>query len=293
MPFLVALGTGLLAVPAAGWVGLRTGLVDRPGHPLRIHDRPVSLLGGLAVVAAALAGMAAAEPVLSPWVVGAAVLALLVGLADDARPLPAWLRLVGQAAVGGLLVAGGLRLEALGPLDAVAVVVLVLLLSNAVNFVDGQDGLAGGLALIAAAGLVGLAGWTDGQAAGALGLALMGGLVPFLAWNLPPARIFLGNGGAYAVGTILAVPAAELSRDWPGLAAATLCLGVFAFELVFTVVRRARARAPVTAGDRGHSYDAAAVALRDRTRSTVLFWLLGGAAAGLGLLVEALLEGGR
>jgi UDP-GlcNAc:undecaprenyl-phosphate/decaprenyl-phosphate GlcNAc-1-phosphate transferase len=291
MPFLVALGVGLVAVPAARWVGLRTGLVDRPDHPLRIHDRPVPLLGGVAVVAAALAGGALSRAALSPWVAGAAVLSLLVGLADDVRPLPVWLRLVGQAAAGGLLVLGGLRLGAVGPLDAVAVPVLVVLLANSVNLVDGQDGLAGGVALIAAAGLVGLAGWTEQGPGGALALALGGAVAAFLAWNLPPARIFLGNGGAYAVGTLLAVPAGAASRDWPGLVAATLCLGVFAFELVFTVVRRSRARVPVTAGDRGHSYDAVAEALGGRTRSTVVFWLLGVAGAGGALVLDLALGG--
>jgi UDP-GlcNAc:undecaprenyl-phosphate/decaprenyl-phosphate GlcNAc-1-phosphate transferase len=291
MPFLVALGTGVVAVPAARWLGLRAGLVDRPG-PLGIHDRPVPLLGGAAVVLAALVGVAVTGDV-SPWGAGAVALALAVGLADDVRVLPVWLRLVGQAAAGGLLVLAGLRLEALGPLAGVAVVVLVVLLANAVNIVDGQDGLAGGLGLIAAVGLVSVAGWGVADPAGVAGMALAGALVPFLAWNLPPARIFLGNGGAYAVGTLLAVPAAQLGATWPGLVAATLCLGVFAFELVFTVVRRAMARVPVTTGDRGHSYDAVATAVASRTRSTLLFWLLGIGAAGAALLVESTLGGAR
>lgn len=288
MPFLVGLGVGLLLVPAARWVGLRAGLVDRPGDPLRIHDRPVPLLGGAAVVAATLTAIVVVGQGPSAWVAGAAILALLVGLLDDLRPLPVWLRLVGQAASGGLLVAAGLRMEVLGPLGAAGVVVLVVLMANAVNVVDGQDGLAGGLALIGAAGLVGLEGWSAGDASWSVGVALAGALVAFLAWNRPPARIFLGNGGAYAVGTMLAVPAAVASRGWIGLAAGILCLGVFAFELMFTVVRRVRARSPVTAGDRGHSYDLAAFSLGGRTRSTLLFWGVGVLAAGAGLLLDAL-----
>lgn len=292
MPFLLGLGLGLALVPVARWVGLAAGLVDRPGDPLRIHDRPVPLLGGAAVVGAALIGTTLWGTGMSPWVAGAAILALLAGLADDVRPRPVWLRLAAQAAAGGLLVAGGFRLTPLGPLAAAAVVILVLLAANAVNIVDGQDGLAGGLAAIATAGLVGLAGWSDRSAAGALGLALAGALLAFLVWNRPPARIFLGNGGAYALGTLLAVLVAGTTDGWAALVAAALCLGVFAFELVFTVVRRVRAGDPVTAGDRRHSYDLLSEALGGRTTSTLAFWGLGLMAGGAGLLVGALAGGG-
>jgi UDP-GlcNAc:undecaprenyl-phosphate GlcNAc-1-phosphate transferase len=291
MPFLLGLGLGLALVPVARWAGLASGLVDRPGDPLRIHDRPVPLLGGAAVVGAALIGTALFGTV-SPWVAGAAILALLAGLADDVRPLPVWLRLAAQAAAGGLLVAGGFRLTPLGPLGAAAVVVLVLLAANAVNILDGQDGLAGGLAAIAAAALVGLAGWSDRSAAGVLGLALAGALLAFLLWNRPPARIFLGNGGAYALGTLLAVLVVGTTDGWVLLVAAALCLAVFAFELVFTVVRRVRAGDPLTAGDRRHSYDLLAERLGGRTTSTLAFWGLGLLAGAAGLLVGALAGGG-
>jgi UDP-GlcNAc:undecaprenyl-phosphate/decaprenyl-phosphate GlcNAc-1-phosphate transferase len=292
MPFLLGLALGLALVPAARWAGLATGLVDRPGDSLRIHDRPVPLLGGVAVVAAALIATVPARPGLSPGVAGAAILALVLGLADDMKPLPVWLRLAAQAVAGGLLLADGLRLAPFGPLGAAAVVVLVLLVANAVNIIDGQDGLAGGLVAIATAALVGLAGWSDRSPAGALGLALAGSLVAFLLWNRPPARIFLGNGGAYALGTILAALVAGVSDGWTLLAAAAICLGVFAFELVFTVVRRFRAGEPVTAGDRRHSYDLLSEGIGGRTGSTLIFWGVGLLAGASGLLVGAL-AGGR
>jgi UDP-GlcNAc:undecaprenyl-phosphate/decaprenyl-phosphate GlcNAc-1-phosphate transferase len=292
MPFLLGLALGLALVPAARWAGLATGLVDEPGDRLRIHDRPVPLLGGVAVVAAALIAAVPSRAGLSPWVAGAAILALLVGLTDDMRPLPVWLRLAAQAAAGGLLVAGGLRLAPFGPLAAAAVVVLVLLAANAVNIIDGQDGLAGGLVAIATAALVGLAGWSARPPEGALGLGLAGALVAFLVWNRPPARIFLGNGGAYALGTLLAALVAGVSDGWAVLAAAAICLGVFAFELVFTVVRRFRAGEPVTAGDRRHSYDLLSEGIGGRIGSTLIFWGAGLLVGAAGLLVGTLAGGG-
>ncbi len=143
---------------------------------------------------------------------------------------------------------------------------------NAVNMVDGQDGLAAGLGAIAALGLAAVL--AAGAFATALPLALAGALAGFLVWNRPPARIFLGDGGAYAVGVLLAASAAQAtSAGWHGLLAAGACLGVFAYELVATIARRLASSAPTVRGDRDHSYDRLAerAGLADDPR-TVIMW---------------------
>jgi UDP-GlcNAc:undecaprenyl-phosphate GlcNAc-1-phosphate transferase len=156
-----------------------------------------------------------------------------------------------------------------------------------VNMTDGQDGLAGGLAALAALGL----GVITGEGGMALGLGLSGALSAFLIWNRPPARIFLGNGGAYAVGTMLGVLAVQAAREapnpWTGLLAAGAVLGVFAFELLFTILRRVLSRRPLIPGDRLHSYDLASTVVESRTRTTLLFWAVGAAVGALGLLIRA------
>ena len=110
--------------------------------------------------------------------VGGVVLAIAVGLVDDVRPLGAWVRMVALTAAGVLL-AIGLPLAQLGPLARPGVVVLLLLLANAVNLIDGQDGLAGGLAAIACAGLAAVIAAGGGDPAAAMTLA--GAVVGFLA----------------------------------------------------------------------------------------------------------------
>jgi UDP-N-acetylmuramyl pentapeptide phosphotransferase/UDP-N-acetylglucosamine-1-phosphate transferase len=101
--------------------------------------------------------------------------------------------------------------------------------------------------------------------------------------------VFLGNGGAYAVGTILAAGAvgAGDGGSWPGLLGAALILGLFAFELLFTVARRIGAGGGVTTGDRFHSYDLLALR-RPRPIVTLIFWVIGIAGAWSGLIVERL-----
>lgn len=287
MIFLVALGAGLVLTPAARRLGLATGAVDRGGDRLKIHSKPVPVLGGLAVVASTLGALWGLGPRPAVAVVGAVVLALGTGLMDDIRSLSPRTRVLLEAAAGVILVAGGLRLEPLGPFGGAGVVLIVLACTNAVNLLDGQDGLAGGLAAIAALGLAALAG--PGGAAG-LGLALAGGLAGFLVWNRPPARIFLGDGGAYAVGIILAILAARATATggWHGLLAAGVSLGVFAFELALTIIRRVCSRDPLSGGDRLHSYDVLARRTRNRPVVTLAFWALGGLCAGLALVMRSL-----
>jgi UDP-GlcNAc:undecaprenyl-phosphate GlcNAc-1-phosphate transferase len=258
-----------------------TGLVDRPGDPsLAIHARPVPLLGGPAVVAAVLVAVALSGDGV-PWsILVAALVALATGLADDVRPLPPLLRLACHAGAGLILAIDGLDLDPLGALAGAGVVLLVLACTNAVNMIDGQNGLAGGLVATSAAGLAFV--HPGGHPARAIGLALAGAAAAFLVWNVP-GRIFLGNGGAYATGALLAALAASASAEgWRGLLAAGACLGVFAFETVFTVARRVVTGAGLMTGDRQHSYDIVAERNGSRLRSTYGFWVAGAVAAALG-----------
>jgi UDP-GlcNAc:undecaprenyl-phosphate/decaprenyl-phosphate GlcNAc-1-phosphate transferase len=293
MPFFVAVALALVLTWAARWLGLATGLVDRPpaadpdggSDQLKIHTTPIPVLGGLGVVAAVLATLAVTGAGLPLLVVAGVVMATVIGLVDDARPLPASLRMVALA-IAGLPLAVGLPLAELGVPARVGVVVLLLLMANAVNLIDGQDGLAGGLGAI---GSVGLAAVIAANGADpVLALVVAGALVGFLAWNLPPARVFLGNGGAYGLGALLTVLAAQATagHGWHGLLAAALCFGVFAFELTFTVVRRLVASQRLAAGDRRHSYDLLGRSRGNRDRSTLALWTLAAVSAGAGYAAD-------
>ena len=282
MSFLIAAVASVVLVPVLAPIGARLGLVDRPGE-LKIHERPVPVTGGTAVALAALLGVAIAGH-LGPWVAAATGLALAGGLVDDLRPSPAWVRLIVQAAAGTLLAAGGLRLEPFGSLGAPALVLATVACCNAVNMIDGQDGLAGGIGVIAALGLAGVLA-TIGVSA-ALPLAVAGALLGFLVWNRPPARVFLGDGGAYAAGVLLAASAALATAEgWHGLLAAGACLGVFAYELVSSIVRRLASATPTLRGDRDHSYDRLGARLDSPVRSLLAMWALGAIAALVGVAV--------
>ncbi|MGH2785757.1 MAG: hypothetical protein ACRDJ1_10885, partial [Actinomycetota bacterium] len=285
MSFAIAVAVALALTPFARRIGIATGLVDRPADPaLAIHTAPVPLLGGLAVIGAALLSVAFVGDGLPGSVLAATLIGLVTGLIDDVRPLPPLIRLAIIAAGGVVLAIDGLDVEPLGALAGIGVVALVLASTNAVNMIDGQNGLAGGL-IAAAAGGIALV-HPSGHPARAIGFALAGAAVAFLVWNVP-GRIFLGNGGAYAAGSLLAALAASATAEgWRGVLAAGACLGVFAFEMLFTVARRIRSGHGLMTGDRLHSYDIVAERRGSRLGSTYRFWIAGVGAAAVGYAVS-------
>jgi UDP-N-acetylmuramyl pentapeptide phosphotransferase/UDP-N-acetylglucosamine-1-phosphate transferase len=138
---------------------------------------------------------------------------------------------------------------------------LVVFAINAVNLFDGLDGLVGSVALVTAVGLAGVA---QGRGADAMtALALAAALAGFLILNWHPARVFLGDAGAYFVGLYLASLILDVSDDPVELILTSGFLGVFAIDLLVTLLRRKRNDRPLFIGDRSHIYDQ----LRDRGMS--------------------------
>jgi UDP-GlcNAc:undecaprenyl-phosphate GlcNAc-1-phosphate transferase len=265
--FLAALAIALVATPLAAAVARRYGIVDRPG-PLKIHDKPVPYLGGVAVF------VAVAGPVAVAHVALLVPLALLVGLGlvDDLAGLPPVLRLVAEIAVG--LVAG-MVVAMPGRFGVVATAAAVVVMVNAVNLLDGLDGLAAGVSLASALGFAVL-----GGPARIPGLALAGALAGFLWFNRPPARIYLGDSGAYLCGGALAMLAAlvlgdrDSSSAWVAI---PLLVAVPVFDTLAAVLRRWRSRRPLFMGDRSHIYDQ--LVDRGQSRSVVVMECVAAQAA--------------
>lgn len=248
-PVVAVLGVcaSLAATPLAMALARRTGMVDRPGA-LKVHAEPIPYLGGLGVACGVVAGSLAGVRLVS---LVPLLGALLLGVLDDARPQPPLARIVGEVAIGaavGYLGSPG------HPGDVALGVALTLGTINAWNLVDGLDGLAGGVTVVAAAGFSAVLPGSGRALAAALGGAAAG----FLLYNRPPARIFLGDGGSYLLGTGMAVLALHaLTRQRPiALGIASLAfLGYPAAEAAFSIVRRARRGQRISEGDRDHAYD--------------------------------------
>jgi UDP-GlcNAc:undecaprenyl-phosphate/decaprenyl-phosphate GlcNAc-1-phosphate transferase len=235
------------------------GAIDVPGER-RIHIVPTPRFGGLAVFGAMLFGLTLAwlsEPsirniagthawqlltlgITSSWV-------LLVGTIDDRRSVGTISKLFVEVAASLLVIMAGYRIKSVFGIEiewfgVAATILWIVGVTNAVNMVDGLDGLAAGIGLIISASLLSISLFLGSFTTSLILTALCGALLGFLYHNFFPARIFLGDSGSLLIGFLLAVTAIDSSSKSATVAAIIfplLCLGLPLSEVVFTTLRRA------------------------------------------------------
>jgi UDP-GlcNAc:undecaprenyl-phosphate GlcNAc-1-phosphate transferase len=269
-----AAALALVATPLARALATRVGAVDAPG-PRRVHGRPVARLGGLALLAAfggtlALAHVAGTRPLgdRAGWLFAGLATIVLTGAVDDLRGLGPAAKVLGETAAALFALAGGYGLAGftnpltggflpIGFAGGVVTVVWIVAIANAFNLIDGLDGLAAGVGLIAAAALFLIALFEARTEAAALWAVLGGALGGFLVYNFNPASIFLGDSGSLLLGYLVAVLAIESLEKGPTavvVLAPILALGLPIMDVVLAVVRRAAAGGlrGVLRADRAH-----------------------------------------
>jgi UDP-GlcNAc:undecaprenyl-phosphate GlcNAc-1-phosphate transferase len=268
--FLVALALSLALTPLAIRLGLALGIADRPGGR-RTHARTTSRLGAVplfgAFIGAALVSQLFRVPTLDPQegirlaglLLGSLVI-FAAGLIDDRFQLPPAPQFLAQAAAAGIAIASLIFIQRFNNpltgreevLPELAVVVVSLFwfmgMMNTVNFLDGVDGLAATVALIAAT-VTAIHMLREGQYSVALlPVALTGALLGFLAFNFAPARIFLGSGAVYLGFTLACLGIVAGAK----IALLLLVMGVPIADVAWQIIDRSRQRRSPVAGDRGH-----------------------------------------
>ncbi len=258
LPFLFGLGFSLALTPMARRIALQIGAIDNPGDR-RIHSVPMPRFGGSAILSALILAMLFASLLdrrvdVMLWserhrlglLTMGALMVTVVGGIDDVRPLRPGTKLLVEIVAASVATYSGYRIDLpsiyhLSLLSYPLSVLFIVTATNAVNLVDGLDGLAVGLCLIAAATLI-LLGWSGGQVnAPVLLAALCGVLVGFLYYNFQPAQIFLGDSGALLLGFLLGAHVISASQRMAGhvaMLAPFLALGLPLGELVLTIIRR-------------------------------------------------------
>ena len=270
-PWLLA----LVLTPATIRFAKRHDLMDHPTER-KAHRAPVALLGGVAVYAAIVLGvgvlmvflpglreMAFGRESLGALALGCGLM-LALGLYDDLYDMPALHKLAGQVAIAALTFAMGFQVGRgrapvrLRPLRgrcrsrSLVTVLWIVVVANAFNFIDGMDGLASGVALITVLTVFLLANQNGATVPVVAALALSGALAGFLRFNLPPARIFLGDAGALSIGYLTAVLSLASYQKSPAAVALIVPLLVLGLPLLDTIlaVDPARPPAPVASAAR-------------------------------------------
>jgi len=276
LTFAAALVVGLIVTPIVREFAHRRDLLDQPGGR-KVHRVPIPRLGGVAMAIAfgfAIAGATIADPDLgatlglrpnrAPAILVGVGLLLLIGIVDDTRGMKAMVKLTFQVAAAGVAWWAGLSIDQLhfpwgivelGPLSLPVTMAWIVGVINAVNLIDGLDGLAAGVVLTVLGGF-GLLAAADGvDPTLYLIAATMGAAVGFLAYNLHPATIIMGDTGSMVLGFVVAAVAISLTQDgvyphapWVPVVA----LGVPLLDTAWAVVRRTARGEAFFVADRGH-----------------------------------------
>jgi UDP-GlcNAc:undecaprenyl-phosphate GlcNAc-1-phosphate transferase len=265
------------------WLSTRLRFLDRPGvEAHKQHASAVPYGGGLAMAIAFAVGMALcprieigaidamldhARPI--PIFIGLAVL-MVVGLIDDRRPLPAWVKLAAQGAVAAAVIpTADIAIDSLqhgrwlacGPwLAYVATWLWIIMITNAYNLLDHADGMAGGVAVVSCAALLGGSLLDHDLNQAAEWMVAIAVLLGFLVWNLPPAKVYMGDAGSLPLGFLIATGTLSVTF-WPSGVpdASPLCVlspviitAIPVFDAAVVVIKRLLRGKPIYLGDRNH-----------------------------------------
>jgi UDP-N-acetylmuramyl pentapeptide phosphotransferase/UDP-N-acetylglucosamine-1-phosphate transferase len=266
---LLSLGVAVSVTAYLASSRARLRWLDHPNER-SLHARPIPRTGGLGILAGIAVGWAALAllwpfPGGWPWVLASVLLVAGISAWDDRRGLGTLPRLLVHLGAAALLLGAGLfppTLELPGLdwawppwLAAMLTVPFVVWMVNLYNFMDGMDGLSGGMAVIGF-GYMSLLGFAAGDPGfGLFTLVLAAGAVGFLVFNFPPARIFMGDSGASTLGLLAAV--AMLQADRAGLFplwAGVLIFSPFIADATATLLARIRAGERFWEAHRRHCY---------------------------------------
>ena len=284
LPVLVACAVSLAATRLCIALAVRLRFLDRPGSEAhKLQARAVPYGGGAGMAVAVAAGLAAAAwlPALGaganrladdtpavdhgsllPICLGALAL-FLVGLVDDLRPLPARVKLVAQALVAAVVVPlADLGIDTFQHQPVLYYGVAwawLVLVTNAYNLLDHADGLCGSVATVSLLAIFSGALLSGDVELARLVLVMVGAIAGFLVWNLPPARVYMGDAGSLPLGFLVGCGTLSVTF-WPSgesgsqLAVLTplLLTALPLFDTATVVIKRLRRRVPIMKGDRSH-----------------------------------------
>jgi UDP-GlcNAc:undecaprenyl-phosphate GlcNAc-1-phosphate transferase len=277
MPAGLAFAVCLVLVPPLMWVARRVNLLDVPDGRRKTHTKPVPLIGGLAIFAAICVALAAARflsadaaewfrtsAVSLPGLLGAAAVLCLLGLADDRFVLRGRHKLVGQMVAVAMVIfdSGSIQnLDFFGvnvPLGIFSMPFTAFWLLgaiNSLNLIDGMDGMIGCVGTVIAAAIALMALWAGNMAAALVALTLLGAIAGFLCFNLPPAKIYMGDCGSMLIGLFVGVLSLHSALKGPTtvmLSVSVALLAVPIFDTTAAIARRTLTGRSIYTTDQGH-----------------------------------------
>lgn len=327
---LIAGAATFVMTPVVRSISRRVGAIDRP-NDRKVHAQPTPTLGGVAIfLGMVVAGLAASTFkdfshlfTQSSQALGIAIGAVIIcalGVIDDVRPLPAPVKLAGQTFAAGILFLAGVKMQYVllpdtiyvlsNDIQVIVTVIWLVAMMNAVNLIDGLDGLAAGIVAISAASFFvytfnlqqggALDAFPDSQAAPMIAIIVVGATVGFLRHNFHPARIFMGDSGSMLLGLVLGATTIVGIGHAPGLGLSApdtanvilaysalwiplLVVAIPLVDAIFAVVRRVRGRRSVFHADKEHLHHRLMDLGHGHKQAVIVMYVWSALAAGAGL----------
>ncbi|MHB1116102.1 MraY family glycosyltransferase [Sideroxydans sp.] len=236
---------------------LRNKFQDIPNER-SLHSIPIPRIGGIGLTMGLLVGWGLMLSSLVWWLVLPMVGLIAVSLLDDAKNLPVKSRFLSQLGAAALLVVGSGLLNNQGWLIAIIVLFLTVWMTNLYNFMDGSDGLAGGMALFGFS-VYGVAAFlAHNETLAMLNFTIAAATIGFLYYNFPPARVFMGDAGSIPLGFLVATMGlwGWQQECWP-MWFPLLVFSPFIVDASVTLLKRALRGAKITEAHREHYYQRA------------------------------------
>lgn len=269
--FSIAFFVSLASTPAVKTFACKVGAIDVPDGKRRVHKSPIPRLGGLAIFLGfmcAVISLVDIDNQVRGILIGSIII-VAIGIVDDIKQLKALIKLIVQIIAAVIVVCHDVKISALTvptfivdtgylPLGWFSVPITVLWIvavTNAVNLIDGLDGLAVGVSSIATFSLFFIAILAGEPTVALIAAALAGGCLGFLPYNFNPAKIFMGDTGSTFLGFILSTICIQgLFKGYAVISFIIpfLILGLPLFDTSVAILRRIHNKKPIMGADRGH-----------------------------------------
>ncbi len=264
--FLAGFIITLLCTPLVRIIAYKSGAVDMP-EQRKIHKDPMPRLGGLAIYVGFMAAVlffVESDPKVTGLLLGGTII-LILGIFDDIKGISPQVKLLGQTAAALVVIAFGINIQFLsnpfdsliflGSLSIPFTILWIVGITNAVNLIDGLDGLASGISVIALCSFSYIAFVNEQFTVSLLTFLLASCILGFLRYNFYPAVIFLGDSGSMFLGfniAALAVYGLLKGVTLIALIVPLMILGVPIFDTFFAIIRRKREHQPIFKADKKH-----------------------------------------
>lgn len=269
--FALAYLVTFAAVPIVRVLAFKMNAVDIPKDERRMHKKPIPRWGGAAIYLGFVVSVACFTPVIEKRLVGilaGSFIIVITGILDDKYALKPIIKLLGQCVAAVIVIAFGVRINAFNSLfgfignpvavEWIAIIltfIWIVVVTNAINLIDGLDGLAASISGISALALVFICIITGRVDLAVILVAVAGSCIGFLPYNGHPAKIFMGDSGALFLGYILATLSVE--GFFHGYSAMTFIVPVIVlalpiFDTSFAILRRLYRHKGIMSADRGH-----------------------------------------